>query len=225
MITRSMTFELAVSCVWISLFLLSPIAVTAAFPQEEDYLTEKEIAKLREEFQEPSPRIELLASFLQKRFQHARELKAGLIPLPAKVSSVDPAQKGKKKEKPKKENAESETANEEVDPEEELGPQTFLEWMHQFSACLADVEMNLKELPSISVDLKPMLKVMKKMNQDLAEQGDWVKAITPMLKGAEKRMLEEVAEIHQDVTEEVREYLQALEAEQERLKQEKKKGK
>jgi hypothetical protein len=150
-------------------------------------------------------------------------MKTDLVPLPAKAVPDDSTLKEKKKGKPKKEEAIPNSSNDVVDPEEELGPQSFLEWIRQYSACLEDIEMKLKELPARPVELKPMLKVMKKLNQDLGEQNGWVATITPMLKGVEQKTLKETGEILQDVSAEAGEYLQVLEMEQERLKQEKKK--
>jgi hypothetical protein len=226
---RIISLEKVLSCLrtgflvflgWI--FLLAPAAGAAS--EKEDYLTAAEINKLREEFGEPSPRFKLLERFLKRRFDHARALKADLVPLSAAAQSgLAEEEKGKKAKKVKKKK-EPEEVDEEgpVDTPENEAAKTFVEWIQEYSQCLEDIESNLQDLPGVQVDVKGMLKALKSLDKTLDDQHQWISQVSPKVKGSEKKLVVAAAEVLADVSPVVEAYIDKYEAEQKLLKQQNK---
>jgi hypothetical protein len=187
---------------------------------QDDYLTEKEIAKLRDEFEDPSPRIELFRKFLNLRFDHAAAMKVDLIPAPVAHSHKEIKEDKKEKDKPSKKKKEVETSDEDAMADER--PNSFLGWTQQYTQCLEDIETNLGDLSHQSVELKPLLKVLKDLDVDLTAQKDWVEQITPKLKGVEKKTLNDTGEVLRDLSPSVKSLIQKYEAQQEQMKKTKK---
>jgi hypothetical protein len=197
-------------------FFLAVFNVTPAHAQQEDYLTDREVALLRDEFDDVSDRVRLLHQFLNRRFIQTVKFKTEFLPAPDLKRS--PEGKENKKTKDKSKTKENSDAEEPTDPADML-PNSFLGWLQQYSLCLEDVETNLHDLPNHKIVLKPLIKELRLLDEDLKQQKGWVDKLTPQLKGMEKKALTETAEILQDLSPLVPALVLKYEAEQERAKQ------
>lgn len=187
---------------------------------QEDYLTDSEIAKLRDEFQEPSPRLELFRKFLNLRFDRATTFKTDLMPASTSVSPKEEKEDNKEKGKHSKKKKNTEPPEEENLAEER--PNSFLGWIQQYTQCLEDFETNLGDLSSQRIELKPLLKVLGALDADLTRQTNWVEQVIPKLKGVEKKTLLETAEVLQDLSPLTKSLIQKYAALQEQQKKSKK---
>jgi len=205
------------------IFLFLSFLLKGQLFAQEDYLTEKEIAKLRDEFEDPSPRIELFRKFLNLRFDHAAAMKVDLVPAPAALSHKEIKEiKEDKKEKGKSSKKKNEVETSDEDGTVDERPNSFLGWIQQYTQCLEDIETNLGELSHQPVVLKPLLKVLKDLDADLNAQKIWVEQITPKLKGVEKKTLNDTGEVLRDLSPSVKSFIQKYEAQQEQMKKNKK---
>ncbi len=164
---------------------------------QEDYLTDSEIAQLREEFQESSPRIDLFRKFLNLRFDRAAEFKKELIPTSSSVAPKEVKEDNKEKGKHSKKKKEAEPQEQESLAEER--PNSFLGWIQQYTQCLEDIETNLGDLSSQRIELKPLLKALGALDADLTRQKNWIDQAIPKLTGIEKKTLLETAEVLRDL--------------------------
>lgn len=195
--------------------LLGPAAVLAG--QKDEYLTAAEIAKMRQEFDEPSPRIKLLEQFLNRRFTHLSQLKAELVPPPAASGEAARQESGKKNKKKVQGNPE-----EEEDADENDAAKSFFDWVYEYTSCLEEIEDNLNGFGGMNVDLKKMLKVLDSLNQNLDQQHIWFSQLSPKLKGTEKQTIADTFEVLDDVSGEVKAAIEKYKAAQELQKSKKK---
>lgn len=197
-------------------FFLASFNVSPAHAQQEDYLTDREVALLRNEFDDVSDRVRLLHQFLNRRFIQTAKFKKEVLPAPD--SKRSPEGKENKKTKDKSKTKENSDAEEPADPADML-PNSFLGWLQQYSLCLEDVETNLQDLPNHKIVLKPLIKELRLLDEDLKQQKTWVDKLIPQLKGIEKKTMAETAEILQDLSPLVPALVLKYESEQERIKQ------
>jgi hypothetical protein len=181
--------------------------LSLAYAEKQDYLTDEEIERLREA-QDPPERIKLLAELLENRLEKAQTVKDPSA-IKAKPIQVKPAKKNpsrKKEEVP------------EVQPQKPPDPpvsKSFAEWMNEYLQCLEEISNNLENFSSIPMDPKAYLKSLNKLDETLQENGKWIEQIEARLDRSEKKVMEEVSEVRQELTEDVK---AAIEKTQEQMK-------
>jgi hypothetical protein len=172
---------------------LDPQAVSA---QKPDYLSSDEIEQLREA-QEPPQRIKLLVELLEKRLEKARALKD---PAATKPGPEDPkAAKGSKNPRQKQETSEVESAKATSSPSK-----GFAEWMDEYLQCLEEVSSNVENFSSVPMDPKAYLKALNKLDESLKESTQWIGQIDASLERSERGVVEEVAEVLEELSDDVK---------------------
>jgi hypothetical protein len=179
-----------------------------AYAEKEDYLTDEEIEQLREA-QEPPQRIKLLSELLEKRLEKAQELKdpAAIKPKPAETERTKKKSSSRKKD----ETPEAKPSRR----SEPSPPRTFADWMNEYLQCLEEISNNVENFSSVPMDAKAYLKSLNKLSETLEENGRWIEQIESSLERSDRKVLEEVAEVRQELAEDVQ---AATEKTQEQIK-------
>jgi hypothetical protein len=165
-----------------------------AYAEKEDYLTDEEIEQLREA-QEPPQRIKLLSELLEKRLEKAQELKdpAAIKPKPAETKPTKKKSASQKKDETPGPSRKSEPSS----------PRTFAEWMNEYLQCLEEISNNVENFSSVPMDGKAYLKSLNKLSETLEENGRWIEQIESRLERSDRKVVEEVAEVRQELAEDV----------------------
>jgi hypothetical protein len=179
-----------------------------AYAEKEDYLTDEEIEQLREA-QEPPQRIKLLSELLEKRLEKAQELKdpAAIKPKPAETERTKKKSSSRKKD----ETPEAKPSRR----SEPSPPRTFADWMNEYLQCLEEISNNVENFSSVPMDAKAYLKSLNKLSETLEENGRWIEQIESSLERSDRKVVEEVAEVRQELAEDVQ---AATEKTQEQIK-------
>jgi len=187
---RSLKFVLAAVLV---LFRFS----SPAYSQKEDYLSDDEIEQLREA-QDPPERIKLLVELLERRLDNARSLKD-----PDSVKAQAPDVKTKKKKGGA--NEKEETAASVPHRKTETQPaKSFADWMDEYLQCLEEVSANLENFSSVPLDPKAYLKSLNKLDESLHQNAQWIGQLEAKLDPSEKKVVEEISEVLQELSEDVK---------------------
>ena len=183
-------------CVLVAVLVLFRCG-SPAYSQKEDYLSDDEIEQLREA-QDPPERIKLLVELLERRLDNARSLKD---PDSAKAQAPDVKTKKKKGGANDKE----ETAASEPQKKSETQPaKSFADWMGEYLQCLEEVSANLENFSSVPLDPKAYLKSLNKLDESLQQNAQWIGQLEAKLDQSEKKVVEEISEVLQELSGDVK---------------------
>jgi len=174
---------------------------------KDDYLTADEIEQLREA-QEPHLRLKVLGELLENRLDKARAIKN---PGSVKAKPAEP--------KPdKKKNAKSDNPSDAAPVEKKPEPtktKSFLAWMEEYLQCLEELSNNVENFSASPMEPKAYLKSLSKLESTLQEHGQWIGQIESQLDRPEKKVVAEISDLLEELTEDLR---QASEKTQEQIK-------
>jgi len=174
---------------------------------KDDYLTADEIEQLREA-QEPHLRLKVLGELLENRLDKARAIKD-----PASVKAKPPEPKPDKKKNAKSDNP-SDAAPVEKKPEPTKS-KSFLAWMEEYLQCLEELSDNVENFSASPMEPKAYLKSLNKLESTLQEHAQWIDQIESQLDRPEKKVVAEISDLLEELTEDLR---QASEKTQEQIK-------
>jgi hypothetical protein len=167
--------------------------VVRADKDKEDYLTAEEVEELREA-QEPHLRLKVLRDLLEKRLDKVRALKD-----PASVKPKLPESKPDKKKNAKSEKVEA-APPAEVKPESK----SLLAWMEDYLRCLEEVSDNVENFSSAPLEPKAYLKSLNKLESTLQEHAQWIDQIGSQLDRPEKKVVAEISDLVEELTEDLK---------------------
>ena len=162
---------------------------------KDDYLTADEIEQLREA-QEPHLRLKLLGELLEHRLDKARAIKD---PLSVKPKPPEPNPDKKKTAKSDKPVA---AASAEKKPEPARA-KSFQAWMEEYLRCLEELSDNVENFSTSPLEPKAYLKSLKKLESTLQEHTQWIDQIESQLDRLEKKVVAEISDILEELTEDL----------------------
>ena len=163
---------------------------------KEDYLTAEEVEELREA-QEPHLRLKVLRELLEKRLDKARALKD-----PASVKPKLPESKPDKKKSAKSDKVEAAPpAEKKPEPAES---KSFVAWMEEYLRCLEEVSDNVENFSSAPLEPKAYLKSLNKLESTLQEHAQWIDQIESQLDRPEKKVVAEISDLVEELTEDLK---------------------
>ena len=163
---------------------------------KDDYLTAAEIEQLREA-QEPHLRLKVLGELLENRLDKARAIKD-----PASVKAKPPEPKPEKREK-----AKSDKPVAAAPPEKKPQPtesKSFQTWMEEYLQCLEELSDNVENYSSAPLEPKAYLKSLNKLESTLQEHTQWIDQIEKQLDRPEKKVVAEISDVLQELTEDLK---------------------
>ena len=162
---------------------------------KDDYLTADEVEQLREA-QEPHLRLKVLGELLENRLDKARAIKdPGSKPKP-------PEPKPDKKKNNKSDNPVA-AAPVEKNPEPAKS-KSFLAWMEEYLQCLEELSDNVENFSTSPMEPKAYLKSLNKLESTLQEHTQWIDQIQGELDRPEKKVVAEVADVLEELTEDLK---------------------
>jgi hypothetical protein len=163
---------------------------------KDDYLTADEVEQLREA-QEPHLRLKVLGELLESRLDKARAIKdpASMKPKPAEP-------KPDKKKTAKSDNPVA-VAPVETKPEPTKS-KSFLAWMEEYLQCLEELSDNVENFSTSPLEPKAYLKSLNKLESTLQEHTQWIDQIQSQLERPEKKVVAEVADVLEELTEDLK---------------------
>jgi len=163
---------------------------------KDDYLTAAEIEQLREA-QEPHLRLKVLGELLENRLDKARAIKD-----PASVKAKPPEPKPEKREKAKSDKpVAAAPAEKKPQPTESKSFQT---WMEEYLQCLEELSDNVENYSSAPLEPKAYLKSLNKLESTLQEHTQWIDQIEKQLDRPEKKVVAEISDVLQELTEDLK---------------------
>jgi len=163
---------------------------------KEDYLTAAEIEQLREA-QEPHLRLKLLGELLENRLDKARAIKD-----PASLKAKPPEPKPEKKEKAKSDKPVAAAAvGKKPEPTES---KSFLAWMEEYLQCLEELSDNVENFSTSPLEPKAYLKSLNKLESTLQEHTQWIDQIEKQLDRPEKKVVAEISDVLEELTEDLK---------------------
>jgi hypothetical protein len=163
---------------------------------KDDYLTAAEIEQLREA-QEPHLRLKVLGELLENRLDKARAIKD-----PASVKAKPPEPKPEKKEKAKSDKpVAAAPAEKKPQPTESKSFQT---WMEEYLQCLEELSDNVENYSSAPLEPKAYLKSLNKLESTLQEHTQWIDQIEKQLDRPEKKVVAEISDVLEELTEDLK---------------------
>jgi hypothetical protein len=163
---------------------------------KDDYLTAEEVEQLREA-QEPHLRLKVLGELLQNRLDKARAAK-----YPTSVKPKPPEPKPDKKK-----NAKSDRPDADAPAEKKSEPaesKSFLVWMREYLQCLEELSDNVENFSSIPLEPKAYLKSLNKLETTVQEHTQWIAQIEGKLDGPEKKVVAEISDVLEELTEDLK---------------------
>jgi hypothetical protein len=163
---------------------------------KDDYLTADEVEQLREA-QEPDLRLKVLGELLESRLDKARAIKdpASMKPKPAEPKPD------------KKKNAKSDNPVAVAPVERKPEPtksKSFLAWMEEYLQCLEELSDNVENFSTSPLEPKAYLKSLNKLESTLQEHTQWIDQIQSQLERPEKKVVAEVADVLEELTEDLK---------------------
>jgi len=163
---------------------------------KEDYLTAEEVEQLREA-QEPHLRLKVLGELLENRLDKARAIKD-----PASVKPKPPEPKPDKKKNAKSDKPDAAApAEKKPEPAES---KSFLSWMEEYLQCLEELSNNVENFSSTPLEPKAYLKSLNKLETTLQEHTQWIDQIESQLDRPEKKVVAEIADVLEELTEDLK---------------------
>ena len=163
---------------------------------KDDYLSAEEVEQLREA-QEPHLRLKVLGELLQNRLDKARAAK-----YPTSVKPKPPEPKPDKKK-----NAKSDRTDADAPVEKKSEPaesKSFLVWMQEYLQCLEELSDNVENFSSMPLEPKAYLKSLNKLETTLQEHTQWIAQIEGQLDGPEKKVVAEISDVLEELTEDLK---------------------
>ncbi|MGH9429728.1 MAG: hypothetical protein ACRD2L_25870, partial [Terriglobia bacterium] len=163
---------------------------------KKDYLTAEEVEQLREA-QEPHLRLKVLEELLDHRLDKARAIKD---PASVKAKPAEPKPEKKKSAKSDKPVAAA-PAEKKTEPAES---KSFLSLMQEYLQCLEELSDNVENFSTAPLEPKAYLKSLNKLESALQEHTRWIDQIESQLDRPEKKVVAEISDVLEELTEDLK---------------------